>query len=266
MADDGQEQVKVGKGHRGRAVYVLPNLFTTAGLFCGFYAIIHAASGQFFSAAVAILLASVFDALDGRVARMLGATSEFGAEYDSLSDMVAFGIAPAALVYHWSLVPFGQPGWVAAFLFAVAGALRLARFNVYSGNQDKRYFQGLPIPAAAGVIASLVLLYEDQGWDPSYFSIPMMLLIYLLAFLMVSSIPFRSFKDVDLKSQEKFGVLAKVVGVLIVVAMIPQVALFAILLGYALSGPLAKIASLRRRKLAKASSTDVPPPSDSTGT
>ena len=177
-----------------RGIYILPNLLTTASLFSGFYAIIAAINGRFEAAALAILISLVLDGLDGRVARMTQSASGFGLQYDSLADLVAFGVAPGILVYLWALQPFGRFGWVAAFLFVVCGALRLARFNVQIGSIDPRYFNGLPIPAAATMVATAILFYYHLGeWAPSR-HIYILAMIYILSFLMVSNIKFYSFK------------------------------------------------------------------------
>ena len=166
-----------------RGIYILPNLFTTGNLFCGFWAIISVFQEKFFYAAVAILLASIFDVLDGKVARLSGATSKFGVQYDSLADLVSFGIAPALLAFSWALRPYGKFGWLAAFLFVVCGALRLARFNVQSSSGEVKYFKGLPIPAAALMIALTILLYLrliETDWVKD---IVILVMIYVLAFL-----------------------------------------------------------------------------------
>ena len=166
-----------------RGVYILPNLFTTGNLFCGFWSIISVFQEKYFYAAVAILLASVFDALDGKVARLSGATTKFGVQYDSLADLVSFGIAPALLAFSWALRPYGRFGWLAAFLFVVCGALRLARFNVQTASGEVKYFKGLPIPAAASMIALTILLYLhliETGWVKD---IVILVMIYILAFL-----------------------------------------------------------------------------------
>ena len=206
-----------------RGAYIFPSLLTTGGMFFGFYAIMVALDGQYERSALAILAAGVFDGLDGRVARAMNATSAFGKEYDSLADFLSFGIAPAVLIHQWALVPFHRVGWAAAFLYAVCGALRLARFNVQHHGQDervsKRYFQGLPIPAAAVVIAAIVLFYLDLGiyaeggtaagvglwrWLP-------LLLTYTLGILMVSSVRFRSMKDFQWHRKRPFLALVGVV-------------------------------------------------------
>ncbi|MBF0309752.1 MAG: CDP-diacylglycerol--serine O-phosphatidyltransferase [Magnetococcales bacterium] len=212
-----------------KRVYILPNLLTTGGMFCGFYGIMAALGGHYENAAQAILAAGIFDGLDGRVARATGGSSAFGKEYDSLADFLSFGIAPAVLVHQWALTPFNRVGWAAAFLFAVCGALRLARFNVQQHYvQDerisKRYFQGLPIPAAAAILVATILFYLDlglqvalpsQGVISAWSWLPLGL-TFLLAILMVSTLRFRSFKDFSWHRERPFLTL---VGVVIFIAV-----------------------------------------------
>ncbi len=224
------------RGSRGS--YILPNLLTTGGMFFGFYAIMAALDGRFGYGAMAIIIAGVFDGLDGRVARAINATSAFGKEYDSLADFLSFGIAPAVLIHQWALIPFQRVGWAAAFLFAVCGALRLARFNVQHYVQDelvsKRYFQGLPIPAAAGILAATVLFYLELGlhseegiaagtglwrWLP-------LLLTFVLGGLMVSGIRFRSMKDFSWHRKRPFLTLVAAVFFLTVLTIHVAVTLF----------------------------------------
>ena len=209
-----------------RGIYILPNLFTTGNLFCGFWAIISVFQEKFFYAAVAILLASVFDILDGKVARLSGATSKFGVQYDSLADLVSFGIAPALLAFSWALRPYGKFGWLAAFLFVVCGALRLARFNVQSSSGEVKYFKGLPIPAAASMIALTILLYLrliETDWVKD---IVILVMIYILAFLMVSNIRYFSFKELDLAKRKPFSIFIFVILSMIVIVMEPIIVLF----------------------------------------
>jgi len=220
-----------------KGVYILPNLFTTGNLFCGFWAIISVFQEKFFYAAIAILLAAVFDILDGKVARLSGATSKFGVQYDSLADLVSFGIAPAVLAFSWALRPYGKFGWLAAFLFVVCGALRLARFNVQSSSGEVKYFKGLPIPAAASMIALTILLYLrliETGWVKD---IVILVMIYVLAFLMVSSIRYFSFKELDLAKRKPFSIFIFVILSMIVIIMEPTIMLFLFVLFYVISGP-----------------------------
>lgn len=216
-------------------VYILPNLMTTGNLFCGFFAVIQSIRGNFLYAAYAIVVAAIFDQLDGRLARLTRSTSKFGAEYDSLCDLVSFGMAPAVILYLWALEPFGRLGWVGCFLFVACGALRLARFNVQANVVEKNYFQGLPIPMAAGIVASSVLAFTNLEWDPSG-NYGLLLMAILLAFVMVSNFRFRSFKDLDLKERLPFRYLILGVGVLVVVALHPEIMLFVLFLGYAVLG------------------------------
>lgn len=216
-------------------IYVLPNLMTTGNLFCGFFASIMSIRGQFLYAAYAIVVAAVFDQLDGRLARLTRSTSKFGAEYDSLCDLVSFGMAPGLLLYLWALQPFGRLGWVACFLFVACGALRLARFNVQANVVEKNYFQGLPIPMAAGIVASSVLAFQDLELE-AMGNVWLLMMAILLAFVMVSTFRYRSFKDLDLKERLPFRYLVLGVGVLVVVALRPEVMLFALFMTYATLG------------------------------
>lgn len=216
-------------------IYILPNLMTTGNLFSGFFAVIQAIKGNFLYAAYAIVVAAVFDQLDGRLARLTRSTSKFGAEYDSLCDLVSFGMAPAVMLYLWALQPFGRLGWVACFLFVSCGALRLARFNVQANVVEKNYFQGLPIPMAAGIVASSVLAFQDLELE-SQGNIGLLIMTILLALVMVSNFRFRSFKDLDLKERLPFRYLILGVGLLVVVALRPEVMLFVVFMAYAVLG------------------------------
>jgi CDP-diacylglycerol--serine O-phosphatidyltransferase len=198
------DAVHVRQSLRRRGVYLLPNAFTTAALFCGFYAIVMGMNQNFENAAIAIFAAMILDSIDGRVARMTNTQSEFGAQYDSLSDMVSFGAAPALVVYEWSLRGMGKLGWLAAFVYCAGGALRLARFNTNIAVVDKRYFQGLPSPAAAAMVAGFVWAMDDLGFagpDLSWFAWAITLYGGLT---MVSNIPFYSFKDINLRKSVPF--------------------------------------------------------------
>ena len=234
-----------------RGVYILPNLFTTGNLFCGFWAIISVFQEKFFYAAIAILLASVFDVLDGKVARLSGATSKFGVQYDSLADLVSFGVAPALLAFSWALRPYGRFGWLAAFLFVVCGALRLARFNVQSSSGEVKYFKGLPIPAAASMIALTILLYHrliETGWVKD---IVILVMIYILAFLMVSTIRYLSFKELNLAKRKPFSIFIFVVLSMIVIVMEPTIVLFSFVLLYVFSGPVNILMTWHKKKALK---------------
>lgn len=243
MNDTDSERWPVGRRRASsslrKGVYVLPSLITTGGLFAGFYSVIASFRGDFFVAAVAILIANVFDILDGRVARLTNTTSRFGIEYDSLADLVAFGVAPGILVYRWALEPWGSWGWLAASLYVTCGALRLARFNVQYDNAEKRHFVGLPIPAAAEVIASTVLLYCYLGGEGVTHKHALLLLVtYVLAGLMVSNLKYFSFKETELYRRQPFWMLVAVIVVLKLLIAEPQIMLFAGFSLYASSGPL----------------------------
>lgn len=231
-----------------KGIYVLPNLFTTASMFCGFYSIISSMKGEFFLASGAILVAWVLDGLDGRMARMTNTTSKFGMEYDSLSDVIAFGVAPGILAYNWSLMPYGKWGWLVAFLFTTCGALRLARFNVQINIIDKSVFNGLPIPAAAIVLASTVILFDFIGIRGTFEHVSILIGVVALSLLMVSSVKYYSFKDMNYFMKKPFMSSVLIVGVLIIVIAEPQISIFVIASGYAISGPILTLFLLFRRK------------------
>ena len=234
-----------------RGVYILPNLFTTGNLFCGFWSIISVFQEKYYYASVAILLAAAFDALDGKVARLSGASSKFGVQYDSLSDLVSFGIAPAVLAFSWALRPYGRFGWLAAFLFVVCGALRLARFNVQTSSGESKYFKGLPIPAAGTMIALTILLYlrlVETGWVKD---IVILVMIYVLAFLMVSTIRYFSFKELGLARRKPFSIFMFIVLSMIVIVMEPVLVLFAFIFFYVFSGPAAMLIAWHKKKTVK---------------
>ncbi|WP_438463410.1 CDP-diacylglycerol--serine O-phosphatidyltransferase [Marinomonas sp. PE14-40] len=233
------EKAEIKPPHKG--VYLLPNLFTTSALFAGFYAIIAAMNGDFTHAAVAIFIAMILDGLDGRVARMTGTQSAFGAEYDSLSDMVSFGVAPALISFTWVLAPLGKLGWVAAFIYAVGAALRLARFNTMLGVEEKRYFTGLPSPAAAAIIAGVIWAANTQGIAAESIVYLMLLLVPAVGLLMVSNIKYRSFKDLDMKGKVSFIKLVAVVFILVLVAMEPSLILASAFILYGASGVIGSI-------------------------
>jgi len=219
---------------RQRGIYLLPNLFTTAALFFGFYAIVQAMNNRFENAAIAIFVAMV---LDGRVARMTHTQSEFGAEYDSLSDMVSFGVAPALVMYEWALKDLGKLGWIAAFVYCAGAALRLARFNVNIEVVDKRYFQGIPSPAAAALLAGLVWVFDDLGIDRDlWLNIIAWAFTMYAGITMVSNVPFFSFKDFNLKRAVPFWVLLALVAGIAVVSLQPSVVLFLLVFAYGMHG------------------------------
>ena len=223
---------------RGRGIYLLPNLFTTAALFAGFYAIVQAMNNRFEQAAIAILVAIVLDGLDGRVARLTRTQSAFGAEYDSLSDMVSMGAAPALVMYEWVLKDLGRFGWIAAFVYCVGTALRLARFNVNIDVLDKRYFQGLPSPAAAALVAGFVWLASDNKIPVSSYGIPWItgLLAIYAGVTMVSNVPFYSFKDINLRKSVPFAAVLFIVLGFVLVSSDPPIVLFLLFCCYGVSG------------------------------
>jgi len=240
------EQVK--KVKRKRGIYLLPNMFTTAALFSGFYAVLAAMNGHFEQASLAIFVGMVFDGLDGRVARITNTQTAFGAEYDSLSDMVAFGLAPSLVIYVWSLNSLGKLGWLAAFVYTAGAALRLARFNTQIGTADKRFFQGLPSPAAAAVIAGSVWIavdYDISGDEVSYLAC---FLTAVTGLLMVSNFRYNSFKEVDFKGKVPFFSIVVIMLGFAVVVVKPELVLFLMFLVYAFSGPVLTLLQLRRRR------------------
>ncbi len=233
---------------RRRGIYLLPNLFTTGCLFGGFYAITAAMKGDFDLAAIAIFAAMIMDGLDGRVARLTQTQTAFGAEYDSLSDMVSFGVAPALVMYLWSLSGLAKLGWFAAFVYAAATALRLARFNTQIGVEDKRYFQGLPSPSAAAIVTGFIWVGETYGLQGEAMRYVATLITAAAGLLMVSNFRYYSFKEIDIRRRVPFVVIIAVVLALAVVSTNPQLMLFAIFSGYAVSGPLWTLIELRRRR------------------
>ena len=233
-----------------RGVYLFPNLFTTGNLFMGFYSIVASLKGRFELAAWAIIIAMFFDVLDGKVARLMGATSSFGVQYDSLADLVSFGVAPGLLAYHWVLAPLGRLGWLTAFFFLTCGALRLARFNVQGDTPDKsRYFQGLPIPAAAlAIAASYLFEYRlDVNLPPRLLLVWITVLVLGTAFLMVSNIKYRAFKEMDPARRHPFGALFLAVLGIFILASEPHISFFVFSMVYVLSGPVMALARGRER-------------------
>jgi CDP-diacylglycerol---serine O-phosphatidyltransferase len=232
---------------KGKGVYVLPNLLTTFSLFSGFYCIVATIDHKFTIAAIAIFISAIFDALDGRVARITHSSSKFGVEYDSLSDLIAFGVAPGLLAYMWALKGYGRFGWLAAFLFVACGALRLARFNVQVDSVQKRHFVGLPIPAAASVVAATVLFYTEYGYGAAFKTIFMPILVYILAFLMVSNVRYFSFKEIGFLKGRPFRSSMAAIILLVIIFLEPEISLFVLTSGYLLSGPVFTL--LRRRRV-----------------
>jgi len=239
---------KVKKERLRRGIYVLPNIFTSLNLFCGFYAVIASIDGKYIAASIAIIIGVIFDIMDGKIARATNTTSKFGIEYDSLSDLISFGLAPGIMIYLWALRPLGRIGWLAAFLFMACGALRLARFNSQIGIISSDHFIGLPIPAAAGMSATTVLFCHKLGMAGKINPIFIMVLLYLLSFLMVSTIKYNSFKKPELFRKMNFNVLVAVILILIFIAAQPSIALFLLGLTYIISGPFTTLRNHRRIK------------------
>ena len=238
---------------RKRRIPLLPNLITTGNVFAGFYSIIHSIHGDFKRAAWAVVIGGVFDMLDGRIARLTNSQSEFGTQYDSLSDLCTFGFAPALLAYFWALEPYGRVGWLGAFLFVVCAALRLARFNVQGSTEEREYFQGIPSPGAAGVVVATVLFHQEfwagqhLTWRPA--QLAFMALTYILALLMVSGIRFRSFKTFNIRGIRPFQAL--VLGALIItmLAYSPELSLFLMGYTYLTMGIIETVFVLRKRSI-----------------
>lgn len=237
------------RGLTRRGIYLLPNLLTTAGLFSGFYAIVASMNGDFQQAAVAIFVAMIFDGLDGRVARLTNTQSEFGAEYDSMADIVSFGVAPALVAYNWALHDLGKLGWLAAFIFVAGGALRLARFNAALSTADSNYFQGLAIPSGAAIVAGMVWVGARYDITPESVAWLVALLTIAAGLLMVSNFKYHSFKDVDWRGKVNFVVILLIVLGFVVVATEPALVLFALFIAYAVSGPVCTIKNAGKLKL-----------------
>lgn len=233
---------------RRKGIYILPNLFTTAALFSGFYAIVMAMQGSFERAAVAIFIAMVLDGLDGRVARLTRTQSAFGAEYDSLLDMVSFGAAPSLVMYEWALKDLGRLGWIAAFIYCAGAALRLARFNTTLEVMDKRYFQGLPSPAAAALVAGFIWVAIDNGYVGSDFPLLAAATTIFAGVTMVTNVRFYSFKDINLRKSVPFFVVAAIALVFALMALKPEVTLFGFFVLYSLSGYVMALFRLAKRK------------------
>jgi CDP-diacylglycerol--serine O-phosphatidyltransferase len=246
FVDEHEEEVSEGgRTVRRRGVYLLPNLFTTGALFAGFYAIIAAMRGDFESAPIAVFFAMVFDGLDGRIARLTNTSSKFGAEFDSLSDMVSFGVAPALVMFSWALGDLGKFGWSAAFIYLACAALRLARFNTQIDTSDGHYFTGLPSPSAAAIVASTVWVCHDLGWVgealPYELSVLVGLLTATVGFLMIANFPYYSFKGIDFRGRVPFVVIILVVLLFSLVTVDPPTVFLIGFLVYAASGPFMKL-------------------------
>jgi CDP-diacylglycerol--serine O-phosphatidyltransferase len=232
---------------RRRGIYILPNLLTTANVFAGFFAIVQAMGNRFELAAMAVFIAMVLDALDGRVARLTRTQSDFGKEYDSLSDMVSFGLAPSLVMYEWALAGLGKLGWLAAFVYAAGAALRLARFNSQSPHADSRYFTGLPSPAAAAVVAGLVWVFQSYGIPGREISLLALAVTVLAGVAMVSNVRYNSWKHINLRGRVPFFAALGVVLVFVLISIDPPQVLFGLFLIYALSGPLRALWMLMQR-------------------
>jgi len=230
-----------------KGIYVLPSFLTSLSMLAGFYSIVATLNGDFVNAAWAILVSGIFDGLDGRVARITHSTTRFGVEYDSLSDLAAFGIAPGVLMYWWALKPLGRLGWLAGFLYVACGAIRLARFNVQINTVESKYFQGLPIPAAAGLVATVIIFLTNFEIEPQSVQIPLLLISYLLAALMVSTVKYNSFKDLQLARRKPFNALIIVVLLIVFVVSEPRIMLFSLCFAYVLSGPTTLVVHLLRK-------------------
>ena len=235
-----------------RGIYLLPNLLTTGALFSGFYSIVAAMNQHFGSAAIAIFVAMILDGMDGRIARLTNTQSAFGMQYDSLSDMVSFGLAPSLVVYQWALFGMGKLGWLAAFVYTASASLRLARFNTQATSIDKRYFQGLPSPGAAAVLAGLVWFGSSYGLiDGTTIGAMCFLVTVIIGLLMVSNIRYHSFKEFDLKNRIPFVTFLIIVPVFVLIAIEPALILFFLAIIYAISGPIYTLILLRRHRVAR---------------
>lgn len=244
VEEQSAEEHAAAKSMRGKGIYLLPNLFTTASLFSGFYAIVAGMNGHFENAAIAIFVSMILDGLDGRVARATNTQSAFGAEYDSLADMVAFGVAPALVAFTWNLQSLGKLGWVATFIYVAGAALRLARFNTQIGSVDKKYFVGLPSPAAAAVVAGFI--WALHTFEPSKaLTLFTMVVVAGAGVLMVSNVLYYSFKEINIKRRVPFAALLVMVLIFAVIALEPSLVLLGGFLVYAVSGPFTAL--LRKR-------------------
>lgn len=230
-----------------KGVYLLPNTLTLCGMFFGFYAILSAINGNFLNAAWAIIIANIFDGLDGWIARLTNTSTRFGIELDSLSDLVAFGVAPSVMMYKWTLAPFGRVGWAAAFLFVACGALRLARFNVQTGSPGSKAFKGMPIPAAATILSSIVIFYYEFRTGIPAKNIFSPVITILLSLLMVSTLRYHGLKEIDFRERKPFWVLIVFVLVLFVLFVHPPTAIFVFAMAYLLWGIIENVVLLIKR-------------------
>lgn len=231
-----------------KGIYILPNTLTLCGMFLGFYSILASIKGLYLHAAWAILLANIFDGLDGWVARLTHSTTKFGIELDSLSDLVAFGVAPAVMLYKWALIPFGRVGWAAAFLFVACGALRLARYNVQMGSTESKAFTGMPIPGAATLLATLVIFYTEMWTRVPAKNYYILFFVFSLAVLMVSTLRFHGAKELDFRRRKPFWILVMFVVVLVIILMHPEIALFVFAMIYLISGIIENIVLIARKQ------------------
>lgn len=250
LIDDHEEVVSEdGRRVRRRGIYLLPNLLTTGAMFAGFFAVISGMGGDFHSACIAILVAMFLDGLDGRVARLTNTQSAFGAEYDSLSDMLAFGVAPALICFSWALSGLGKLGWTAAFIYVACAALRLARFNVQQSTADKRFFTGLASPSAAGLVVFMVWSFNTYDVPiTSFVSVFAATLTALAGMLMIINLKYYSFKDLDFRNRVPFFAMLAMIFTIVIVALNPPVVLFSMAIIYAFSGPAFAIYARRKKK------------------
>ena len=231
-----------------KGIYILPNLITAGSLFCGFFALLRTLQEDFYTGAIFILASGLLDGMDGKIARYTNTATRFGVEFDSLADVIAFCVAPGILVYAWALEPFGRMGWLAAFLFVVCGALRLARYNLQGSTVESRFFSGLPTPAAAGLIATGVLVFYEAGDTGVGKHLTVLIVTYCLAFLMVSTFKYYGFKDIELFRRKPFRWLVIAILLLIVIAYEPEYTLFGLFFAYFISGPMVTLALSHRRR------------------
>jgi len=255
MVDFDKQRAMAKNRVRRRGIYILPNLFTTAALFAGFYAIVQAMNQRFDAAAIAIYIAMVLDSLDGRVARLTRTQSAFGAEFDSLADMVSFGAAPALVMYEWVLRDLGKLGWIAAFVYVAGAALRLARFNTLLEVADKRWFQGLPSPSAAALVAGFVWIIDDLGYDPEALRWLAWFITLFAGLTMVSNLKYYSFKAINLKKSVPFVAIFLIVLFLALLSYQPPLVLFAAFVAYGLSGFVVSAWMMLRERRVRAAET-----------
>jgi CDP-diacylglycerol--serine O-phosphatidyltransferase len=239
---------KIPIGQMKKGIFILPSLLTLTSIFFSFYAIVCAIAGEFWLSGALILVAAFFDGIDGKVARLTKTTTRFGLELDSLADVISFGVAPAILMYLWALSPYGRIAWIGAFVFVACGALRLARFNIQSGTVDPKRFTGLPIPAAAVIVATTVLFFHRIELNPADFMTPLLVLTYFISFMMVSSVKFHAFKDLTLVKQKPFSSTVGFVLLLALIAYSPLVVPFFISAAYLISGPILTLVLYVRSK------------------